>query len=104
MSTLQGKRDKALLLLGFAGAFRRSELESASSPAICFAPSPDKLRNQTITGKSINAIVQRYAGLAGLDADKFGAHSLRARFITSAAKIASRNASTCIDKINCKFM
>ena len=27
-NTLQGKRDKALLLLGFAGAFRRSELAS----------------------------------------------------------------------------
>lgn len=35
--TLQGKRDRALLLLGFAGAFRRSELVSVTVEALTFS-------------------------------------------------------------------
>jgi site-specific recombinase XerD len=46
--TLQGKRDRALLLLGFAGAFRRSELvaitvedlTSAKKASTYSSPSP----------------------------------------------------------------
>jgi site-specific recombinase XerD len=35
--TLQGKRDRAILLLGFAGAFRRSELVSISVEDVTFS-------------------------------------------------------------------
>jgi integrase len=44
------------------------------------------LRPQTITDKSIAAIVKRYAQAAGLNPDDFGGHSLRSGFITSAAE------------------
>ena len=37
-ATLRGKRDKALLLLGFAGAFRRSELVALQVSALAFVP------------------------------------------------------------------
>ena len=36
--TLRGKRDRALLLLGFAGAFRRSELVALSVADLAFEP------------------------------------------------------------------
>jgi site-specific recombinase XerD len=138
-STLQGKRDKAILLLGFAGAFRRSELAGLEVADIEFVQDGAKvtirksktdqegeghtiaiyngkldvigilkaylqtsgitegalfrpisksgnLRPQTITDKSIAAIVKRYAQAAGLNPDDFGGHSLRSGFITSAAE------------------
>lgn len=37
-NTLQGKRDRALLLLGFAGAFRRSELVALAVEDLTFEP------------------------------------------------------------------
>jgi len=39
-----------------------------------------------LTGKSISCIVKRRVKLAGLDPDRFGGHSLRAGFITEAAR------------------
>lgn len=145
--TLTGKRDRALLALGFAGAFRRSELvaldvadlqedkdglrvmvrrsktdqqgkgfekaiphgrfvrpvallrewldaaEITEGPV--FRPVSrsgrvrglDNLSNPPrLTTQSVADIVKRYATAAGLDASAFGAHSLRAGFVTSAAE------------------
>lgn len=124
-----GLRDRALLLLGFAGAFRRSELAALTRHDIELSPEGILIhirrsktdiegRGQTIaivragderycpvraleawlaampagkdrifplTGYSIACIVKRAARRAGLDAEAFGAHSLRSGFVTSAA-------------------
>lgn len=145
--TLTGKRDKALLALGFAGAFRRSELVALDVADLredrdglrvmvrrsktdqegqgfekaiphgrfirpvalvrdwldaagitegpVFRPvsrsgrvrgfanlaTPPRLTTQVVAG-----VVKRYVAAAGLDASTFGAHSLRAGFITTAAE------------------
>lgn len=155
--TLTGKRDRALLALGFAGAFRRSELvaldvadlqddpeglrvmvrrskvdqdrrgfekaiphgrairpvallrEWLSAAGITEGPlfrpvsRSGRVRAATIaedshdgsvrppgaprlTTQAVADIVKRYATAAGLDASTFGAHSLRAGFITTAAE------------------
>jgi integrase len=138
--TLRGTRDRALLLLGFAGAFRRSELaaltvadldpieaglrvtvrrsktdqEGKGQVVAILAGSRLKpvdavmawLEAATITEgplfraidrhgnvlpealstRSIAEIVKKHARRIGLNADQFSAHSLRAGFITSAAK------------------
>jgi site-specific recombinase XerD len=157
--TLAGKRDKALLALGFAGAFRRSELvaldvedlredpeglrvlvrrskvdqegagfekaiphgrfirpvallrdwldaagitegpvfrpvsrsgrvrkggeipQPSESAGVARFATPPRLTTQAVAD-----IVKRYATAAGLDASTFGAHSLRAGYITTAAE------------------
>lgn len=137
--TLQGKRDKALLLLGFAGAFRRAELAALTLEDIevlteglritipksktdqtsegeiiaiyngrldvvgvlqqylqaaaiqtgpLFRPmtKKDTLRPQGLSDKAVALIIKRYAMAAGLNADHYAGHSLRAGFITSAAE------------------
>lgn len=45
-----------------------------------------RVLNEPLTGHSAAAIVKRYAGLAGLDAAVFAAHSLRSGFLTSSAE------------------
>jgi site-specific recombinase XerD len=136
---LAGKRDRAILLLGFALAARRSELvalnvediqecpeglrvtirksktnqEGAGATiAVCrgsiacpvaaildwlaaagisegpvFRPirKGDHLSDKRLSAQSINAIVKKHAGKLGLNTRDFGAHSLRAGFLTSAA-------------------
>ena len=146
--TLTGKRDKAILALGFAGAFRRSELVAldvedltddrdglrvrvrrsktdqegrglekaiphgkyvrpvalvrdwlaaagiGSGPV--FRPvsrsgnvrGPDRTTGELprLSDRTVAEIVKGYCRAAGLDATTFGAHSLRAGFITSAAE------------------
>ncbi|MCJ2036423.1 site-specific integrase [Methylobacterium sp. J-068] len=162
--TLTGKRDRALLALGLAGAFRRSELvaldvadlredkdglrvmvrrsktdqegkgfekaiphgrfvrpvallrewldaagitegpvfrpvsRSGRVRGVQVAhpskggefPQPSGLSNLAtpprLTTQSVADIIKRYATAAGLDASAFGAHSLRAGFVTSAAE------------------
>ncbi|MCJ2070049.1 tyrosine-type recombinase/integrase [Methylobacterium sp. J-030] len=147
--TLTGKRDRALLALGFAGAFRRSELvaldvadliedpeglrvmvrrskvdqegrgfekaiptgrfiqpvrlvrEWLSAAGITVGPvfrpvsrsgrvrgncaqlAPQATR---LTDRSVANIIKAYCTAAGLDASTFGAHSLRAGYITTAAE------------------
>ena len=150
--TLTGKRDRALLALGFAGAFRRSELVALNvedlrehpeglrvtlrrsktdqegkgiekpiphgrfirpvalirewldaagitegpvfrpvsrsgrvrgpkGVSVQLAPQPPRLTTQSVAD-----ILKRYCTAAGLDASTFGAHSLRAGFVTTAAE------------------
>jgi site-specific recombinase XerD len=144
MSTLTragiaGKRDRAILLLGFALAARRSELvalnvddieecpeglrvtiqksktdqegagatiavckgsiacpvaavkEWLSAASISEGPIFRSVRkgghvtDKRLSAHSVNVIVKQHAGKLGLNADDFGAHSLRAGFLTSAA-------------------
>lgn len=141
--TLTGKRDRALLALGFAGAFRRSELVALDVSDL--RADPDGLRVMVrksktdqegrgiekaiphgrfiqpvrlvrewldaagitegpvfrpvsrsgrvrqgegvrLTTQAVADIIKRYCAAAGLDASTFGAHSLRAGYITTAAE------------------
>ncbi|WP_264051658.1 site-specific integrase [Methylobacterium flocculans] len=147
--TLTGKRDRALLALGFAGAFRRSELVAldvadlredkdglrvivrrsktdqegkgfekaiphgrfvrpvallrewldaagiTEGPVFRPVSRSGRVRGANALGEGISSrlttqsvadIIKRYAVAAGLDASTFGAHSLRAGFVTSAAE------------------
>ncbi len=123
-------RDKALLLIGFSGGFRRSELVNLDYEDIEFVNEGIKIfikksktdqsaegmikaipyfenklfcpvRNlknwidysETISGKifkisdkSVALIIKKYALLSGLDANRYGGHSLRSGFATSAAE------------------
>jgi integrase len=139
---LQGMRDRALLLIGFAGAFRRSELveldvadlkfqaegllitlrrsktdqEGAGRPVAI----PHGAHTETcpvralqswldsaaitdgsvfrpvrkggsviclrLTGHAVASIIKKYAKKAGLPVEAFSGHSLRAGFVTSAAR------------------
>ena len=140
-NTLTGKRDRALLALGFAGAFRRSELaaldvadlvdhaeglrvtvrrsktdqegrgtekaiphgrlirpvalvrEWLDAASITEGPvfrpvsrSGNVRQGGRLSTQAIADILKRYVHAAGLDATAFGAHSLRAGFVTSAAE------------------
>ncbi|MCJ2011245.1 site-specific integrase [Methylobacterium sp. J-076] len=146
--TLTGKRDRALLALGFAGAFRRSELVSLDVADLRDDPEGLRVtvrRSKTdqegrgiekaiphgrfirpvalvrewldaagitdgpvfrpisrsgrvrvysvisekpprLTTQAVADIIKRYCAAAGLDASTFGAHSLRAGYITTAAE------------------
>ena len=138
--TLRGKRDRALLALGFAGAFRRSELvalqvadlaeepdgyrvtirhsktDQESAGQEIAIPRGTKLRpveavrawldaagivegpvfrpinrggrvvDAMLTAESAAQVVKDAAERAGLDPAAFAGHSLRAGFLTSAAK------------------
>ena len=123
-------RNKSLILLGFAGGFRRSELVNVEYDDLEFVKEGLKIfikkskTDQTgegsikaipyfdnleycpvtnlkewikytnitsgkvfnITDKSVSLILKRYAFLAGLDHQKYGGHSLRSGFATSAAE------------------
>ncbi|WDQ99673.1 site-specific integrase [Devosia sp. J2-20] len=136
---LKGIRDRAMLILGFAGALRRSELANLRVEDLLFTPEgavltirksktdwagrgtllaiPDGRKFQPVTalkewlhaaaissgpvirpmarGKvlcrrvepvMISRTLKCYLQLAGYDPQKFGAHSLRAGFITEAAE------------------
>jgi integrase len=137
---LAGKRDRAILALGFSGAFRRSELAALDVSDLVddrdglritirksktdqegrgheiaiphgrhirpvrlvkdwieaagitegplFRPisrSGNVRGTARLTDKSIAELVKRYAAKVGLQASDFGAHSLRAGFVTTAA-------------------
>jgi len=140
--SMQGIRDRALLLVGFAGAFRRSELVSLDVSAVAFTSEgllitllrsktdqegigrqvaiPEGQHQETcpvralrawltaaiitegpifrsvnrhsqpskerLTDHSVGLIVKRYAKLIGLAHADFSGHSLRAGFVTSAAR------------------
>jgi integrase len=147
--TLTGKRDRALLGLGFAGAFRRSELVALDVADLVEGPEGLRVRIRQgktdqegrgteiaiphgrfirpvalvrewldaagivegpvfrpvsrsgrvraskvdedrepprLTTQAVADIIKRYCAAAGLDASTFGAHSLRAGYITTAAE------------------
>ncbi|MCU1248864.1 MAG: integrase/recombinase xerD [Edaphobacter sp.] len=138
--TLAALRDRALLLLGFAGAFRRSELvgldladiqevseglrvtirrgktdqEGAGAvvaivrgdvacpvtalmewlraanitegPVFRSVRRGDHVQQARLTDRSVANIIKSHAERAGLDPAEFSGHSLRAGFLTSAAK------------------
>ena len=123
-------RDKAIILIGFSGGFRRSELVNIDYDDIEFVIEGVKIfikRSKTdqsgegmikaipyfdnkafcpvlalkhwinnyeinagkifdISDKSVALIIKKYAFLAGLDSKKYGGHSLRSGFATSAAE------------------
>ena len=123
-------RDKAIILIGFAGGFRRSEIVNIFYEDIEFVNEGVKIfikRSKTdqsgegmikaipyfanknycpvlalknwlvfsgnklgkifdISDKSIALIIKKYSSLAGLDPNKYGGHSLRSGFATSAAE------------------
>jgi site-specific recombinase XerD len=141
--TLGGLRDRALLLLGFAGAFRRSELAALEVRHLDISdeglrvtverPKTDqeqegatvavvrgdvacpvtavsawlaaaritegpvfrtiakakgggrRVLDRALTPYTIGEVVKQYAARAGFNPAKFGGHSLRAGFLTSAA-------------------
>lgn len=141
LSGLKGARDRALLLLGFAGAFRRSELVGLNvgdlefvdrglivylrrsktdqegvgrkiaiphaRGAVCavqgvrdwleasginegpvFRPinRHGHMDQSRLSGHAVAQIVKKRASVAGLKADQYSGHSLRAGLITSAAQ------------------
>jgi|TARA_Y100000294_G_C8486432_1_gene308935 site-specific recombinase XerD len=123
-------RDKAIILIGFSGGFRRSELVNIYYDDVEFVTEGVKIfikRSKTdqsgegmtkaipyfdnitycpvlalkqwieyseiksgkffdISDKSVSLIIKKYASLAGLDPNKYGGHSLRSGFATSAAE------------------
>ena len=123
-------RDKAIILIGFSGGFRRSELVNINYDDIEFVTEGVKIfikRSKTdqsgegmtkaipyfdnkffcpvtylkkwidvseikngkifdISDKSVSLIIKKYASLSGLEASKYGGHSLRSGFATSAAE------------------
>ena len=127
---LKKLRDKALILIGFAGGFRRSELVAIDIEDIEFVTEGVKIfvkRSKTdqsgegmikaipyfsneehcpvkalqvwinqsnltkgkvfnISDKSVANTIKKYAGLAGLNKDKYAGHSLRSGFATSTAE------------------
>ena len=129
-SGLKKIRDKTIILLGFSGGFRRSELVSIDYDDIEFVNEGVKIfikRSKTdqsgegmikaipyfenksfcpvinlknwidyskiksgkifdISDKSVSLIIKKYASLSGLDANKYGGHSLRSGFATSTAE------------------
>ena len=123
-------RDKAIILIGFAGGFRRSELVNIDYEDIEFVEEGIKIfikRSKTdqsgegmikaipyfenkiycpvlslkhwiefseiktdkifkISDKGVSLIIKKYTSIAGLDPNKYGGHSLRSGFATSAAE------------------
>ena len=146
--SLLGLRDRALLVLGFAGGFRRSELVGLTVADLTFSddgiavrltrsktdqagegrmvPIPFGSAKGTcpvrtvrawldaagivegrvfravdkhghvaaeLSGKAVGLVVKRRATAAGLEASRFGGHSLRAGLVTSAAKAGKSEAT-----------
>jgi len=123
-------RDRALILIGFSGGFRRSELVNIEYDDVEFVYEGVKIfikRSKTdqsgegmikaiphfdnklfcpvsslkkwinnseiksgkifdISDKSVALIIKKYVSLSGLDPNKYGGHSLRSGFATSAAE------------------
>ena len=123
-------RDKAIILVGFSGGFRRSELVNIDYDDMEFVKEGVKIfvkRSKTdqsgegmtkpipyfdnklfcpvtnlknwidyseiklgkifdISDKSVSLIIKKYASLSGLDANRYGGHSLRSGFATSTAE------------------
>jgi len=129
-SEIKRIRDKTIILVGFSGGFRRSELVNIDHDDIEFVSEGLKIfikRSKTdqsgegmtkaipyfdnktfcpvtslkkwidkakiksgklfdISDKTVALIIKKYVQLAGLDPNKYGGHSLRSGFATSAAE------------------
>ena len=127
---LKKLRNKSLILIGFSGGFRRSELVNLEIEDVEFVSEGVKIfirRSKTdqsgegmikgipyfenqkycpvlnlkkwielsnlkngkifnISDKSVALIIKKYASLGGLDPNRYGGHSLRSGFATSAAE------------------
>ncbi|WP_236607780.1 hypothetical protein [Sandaracinus amylolyticus] len=70
-ATLLGARDRALLLVGWAAALRRSELVSLQAHELRWTPDRVELRigERALTGRSVARIVQRAATAANLEGE-----------------------------------
>jgi len=123
-------RDKAIILIGFSGGFRRSEIVNIDYDDVEFVTEGIKIfikRSKTdqsgegmikaipyfdnkiycpvlalkhwiefskiksgkifeISDKGVSLIIKKYAAQSGLDPNKYGGHSLRSGFATSAAE------------------
>ena len=130
-------KNRALILIGFAGGFRRSELVSINFEDIDFVNEGVKIfvkRSKTdqsgegmtkgipyfsnpdycpvvslknwikkseiksgkifdISDKSVALTIKKYAGIAGLDSNKYSGHSLRSGFATSTAGLGAEERS-----------
>jgi len=126
-------KNRALILVGFAGGFRRSELVAINYEDIDFVTEGVKIfikRSKTdqsgegmtkgipyfsnqlycpvislknwieeleiksgkifdISDKSVALTIKKYAGIAGLDSNKYSGHSLRSGFATSTAELGA---------------
>jgi integrase len=82
-------RNRALLLLGFAGAFHRSELVALNIEDIEETKDEPKMairRGKTDQeGQGAHSIVKAHAARVGLDPVNFSGHSFRSGSLTSAA-------------------
>ena len=130
-------KNRALILVGFAGGFRRSELVAIDYEDIDFVKEGVKIfvkRSKTdqsgegmtkgipyfsnseccpvvslknwiksceiksgkifdMSDKSVALTIKKYAGLAGLDSNKYSGHSLRSGFATSTAELGAEERS-----------
>ena len=130
-------KNKALILIGFAGGFRRSELVSILYEEVDFVPEGVKIfvkRSKTdqsgegmtkgipyfsnpdycpvvslkkwieklkiksgkifdLSDRGVALTVKKYTGIAGLDSNKYSAHSLRSGFATSTAELGAEERS-----------
>jgi len=130
-------KDRALILVGFAGGFRRSELVAIDYEDVDFVTEGVKIfvkRSKTdqsgegmtkgipyfsnsdccpvvslknwikkseiksgkifdMSDKSVALTVKKYAGIAGLDSNKYSGHSLRSGFATSTAELGAEERS-----------
>jgi len=130
-------KNRALILIGFAGGFRRSELVAINYEDIDFVSEGVKIfikRSKTdqsgegmtkgipyfsnqlycpvislknlieglkiksgkifnISDKSVALTIKKYAGIAGLDSNKYSGHSLRSGFATSTAELGAEERS-----------
>ena len=130
-------KNRALILVGFAGGFRRSELVAIEYEDIDFVAEGVKIfvkRSKTdqsgegmtkgipyfsnseccpvvslknwiksceiksgkifdMSDKSVALTIKKYAGMAGLDSNKYSGHSLRSGFATSTAELGAEERS-----------
>jgi site-specific recombinase XerD len=95
---MKGLRDRAILLLGFAGAFRRSLacpvkavrawLEAsniATGPLFRPIGKGSRISTDRLADHTVVRVVKASARRVGLDPKLFAGHSLRSGFLTSAA-------------------
>ena len=82
-------RDRALLLIGWAGALRRSELVALQVGDLSFEPEGGRADDSALDDRSRGRRRHRRAGLEG----DFAGHSLRAGFATAAARAGRSEAA-----------